>query len=78
MLTMLRRRAVLRGPLGGSRQWTILWAALVGVRLLRRFTRGKDEVVLCEELRPGETMVLASVDREPRILDGTPGKARRG
>jgi hypothetical protein len=68
MLRYLRRRATLAGPLGGSRQWTFVWAVLVGVRLLRRFTRGKEEVVYSEVLHPGESLLISGDDREPRVI----------
>ena len=45
MVAFVRRRALLRGPFGGSRQWTVLWALLLAVRLVRRLTRDKPEVV---------------------------------
>lgn len=70
MIAFVRRRALLRGPFGGSRQWTVVWALLLAVRLVRRLTRDKPEVVLSETLRPGEALLLSSVDREPRVLGG--------
>jgi hypothetical protein len=68
MLRYLRRRATIRGPFGGSRQWTLVWAILMGVRLLRRLTKSKEDVVYSEELRPGESLLISGVDREPRII----------
>jgi hypothetical protein len=56
----LRRRAQLKGVVGGSRGWTLLWAALTGVRLLRRVTSDKPEVVYTHKLRPGEALVIRS------------------
>lgn len=70
MFTYLRRRAMLRGPLGGSRQWTLLWAVLLAVRLLKRFTKGKPEIVYSETLQPGESLVISGGDREPRVIGG--------
>ena len=71
MISYLRKRATLRGPLGGNRQWTIVWAVLLGVRLLRRFTKGKPEILLTETIRPGEALVISGIDREPRVLGGS-------
>jgi hypothetical protein len=68
MLTYLRRRATLKGPFGGSREWTLLWAVLVGLRLLWRITRKKPEILLTETVGPGQTLVISGVDREPRVL----------
>ena len=70
MLTFVRRRAAVRGPLGGSRSWTAVWALLVAVRLLRRFARGKEEVVFSHRIQPGETLLIAGDGREPRVLGG--------
>ena len=70
MFPYLRRRAMLRGPLGGSRQWTLLWAFLFGVRMLRRLTRSKPEILISETIKPGEALLISGVDREPRIIGG--------
>lgn len=70
MIAFVRRRALLRGAFGGSREWTAVWALLLAVRLVRRLTRDTPEVVLSETLRPGEALLLSSVDREPRVLGG--------
>jgi hypothetical protein len=61
---------MLRGPLGGSRQWTLLWAVLLGVRLLRRVTRSEPEVVFTETLRPGESLLIAGGERAPTVVGG--------
>jgi hypothetical protein len=71
MLKYLRRRATLKGPFGGSREWTILWALLLGLRLLRRITTKKPEILLTERVGPGETLVITGIDREPRVLGGS-------
>jgi hypothetical protein len=68
MLRLLYRRSQLKGLLGGSRGWTVLWATLFGARLLRRLTRSKPEILYCEELQPGQALVLSLKDREPRVL----------
>jgi hypothetical protein len=70
MFRLLRRRATVRGPLGGSRSWTLVWALLFGARLVRRFTRGKEEVVFSHEIQPGETLLIAGEGREPRVVGG--------
>ena len=60
MLTYLRRRAQLKGVVGGSRGWTIVWAVLIGGRLLRRLTSDEEKVVFRRKLRPGEALVIRS------------------
>ena len=34
MLAYLRRRAQMKGVVGGSRGWTILWALLIGIGVI--------------------------------------------
>jgi hypothetical protein len=65
MLNYLRRRAQFKGVIGGSRGWTILWAALMGGRLLRRATTDAPEVVFKRKLQPGESVVIRSEHPEP-------------
>jgi len=60
MLNYLRRRAQLKGVVGGSRGWTILWAVLIGARLLRRLTKDEEKVVFSRKLLPGEAVVIRS------------------
>jgi hypothetical protein len=65
MLTYLRRRAQFKGVVGGSRGWTILWAVIMGGRLLRRATSDAPEVVFTRKLRAGESVVIRSEHPEP-------------
>jgi hypothetical protein len=60
VLNYLRRRAQLKGVIGGSRGWTVLWAVLMGARFLRRLTRDEPKVVFTRKLRPGEALVIRS------------------
>ena len=68
MLTYLRRRATMRGLLGGSRPWFLLWVTLFALRILRRITRDKEEVVYSEELKAGQTLVISASDRQPKVI----------
>ena len=68
--SLLYRQAQLRGLVGGSRPWTILWAVLATRRLLKRLLRDEPEVVYSEELLPGEVLVISGEDRTPRVLGG--------
>jgi len=65
VLNYLRRRAQFKGVVGGSRGWTILWAVLMGGRLLRRITSDAPEVVFSRKLQPGESVVIRSEHPEP-------------
>ena len=69
MLTYLRRRAQMKGLFGGSRPWMVLWVALLGARLLRRLVRDKPDIVFSEELPDGETLVVSTRDRSPRVYE---------
>jgi hypothetical protein len=62
------RQAQVRGLLGGSRPWTLLWLLLLTRRILRRLLAGKPDVVYSEKLEPGQTLIISSKDREPRII----------
>lgn len=68
--SFLYRQAQVRGLLGGSRPWTILWGVLLAKRLLGRLLRDEPEIVYSEELAPGETLIISGEGRDPRILGG--------
>jgi hypothetical protein len=63
----LRVNALRRGVLGDSRPW--FWFAVVSYsfRALRRLLGRTEKVLYREELRPGQTLVIAH-DREPEIV----------
>jgi hypothetical protein len=58
VLSRLTRTGLRRGLLGGSRTWLVVGATAGGVRVLRRLARKEPRVVLCEELKPGEAMMI--------------------
>jgi hypothetical protein len=66
----LYRRAQAKGLLGGNRTWSMLWAVLFGLRILRRMTRDKPEILLRETLDPGETLIISSGEKPVRVLGG--------
>jgi hypothetical protein len=63
MLQRLRKTGFRKGVLGSSRGWMAVWVTLAGLRLLRRVTRKEPDVVYREELKPGETLVIAHESR---------------
>lgn len=65
---LLYRQAQLRGLLGGSRPWMILWSVLVARRLLERLTTDQPEVLDTITLEPGQVIIVADRDREPRVI----------
>ena len=68
MFGWLSARALRKGLLGGSRPWLALWAVILGLKILRRLTRDEPDVVYSEELKPGETLIISSKDRAPKII----------
>ena len=64
----LYRRAQVKGLLGGSRPWTVLWGVLFARRLWKRFLKDEPEILYRTELKSGETLVISGKEREPRVL----------
>ena len=59
-LGYLRRQAIRRGIMGGSRGWLILGGIAWGLRLLSRVANTRRlRTVLVEELRPGESVHIS-------------------
>lgn len=56
---LIRLRAVQRGLLGGSRFWMAVFGLQTGWRIFKRLTDPTPRTLLTEELRPGETIVVA-------------------
>lgn len=64
-LGYLRRQAVVRGLVGGSRGWLLLGGVAWGIRLLRRFASTRRlRTVSTEELRPGESLLISHLSDE--------------
>jgi hypothetical protein len=72
MAGYLYRRAQANGLLGGSKAWSIVWGVLFGMRMLRRLTADKPEVLFRQKLQPGETLIIRDGDRPVRVLGGEP------
>lgn len=66
----IHRQAQLRGLLGGSKPWTILWVLLSARRMLKRVFGDEPEIVYSEPLEPGQAVVISAKDREPRVIGG--------
>ena len=65
---LIYRRAQVRGLLGGSRPWTVLWGVLFARRLWKRFVKDEPEILYRTELKHGETLVISGKEREPRVV----------
>lgn len=60
MLRWLARVGFRRGLLGGRPIWTRVMVVAGGLHLLGRVMgKGEPKVVYCEELQPGETLVIS-------------------
>ncbi|MGI9118665.1 MAG: hypothetical protein ACR2G7_00770 [Acidimicrobiales bacterium] len=66
MLRYLYRRGQVRGLLGGSKGWTVLWATIFGARMLKKATTREPKVVYSEVLGPGESLVIRHEDQPDR------------
>jgi len=69
MLAALTRLAFRKGVLGGSRAWVAVGGAAVALRLLKRMAARQPEVVYCETLEPGQTLLVSHRDRTFTDLD---------
>lgn len=67
MRRLLLGRAIRKGFLGGSRFWTVVGTLGLAMKVLRKLTRDEPEVAFCEELRPGQ-MLLISHDRGAKVV----------
>ncbi|HEV2767128.1 MAG TPA: hypothetical protein VGV63_05405 [Acidimicrobiales bacterium] len=56
----------MKGLLGGSRRWTIVWAVLFGARMLKKATGRDPEVVHRTVLEPGDGLVIRHERRPER------------
>ncbi len=72
MAAYLYRRARLKGPFGGSKGWTVLWAVIIGRRVLKRLATDKPDIVYRKRLRPGEAVVISDRDRPAGIIGAGP------
>lgn len=67
LLRFLSRLGISRGFLGDSRMWTVVGAAALTVRALKRLFGGSPQQVYSHELARGETLVITH-DREARVV----------
>jgi hypothetical protein len=49
--------------IGGSRAWLTVGVVAGGLRLLRRMAKREADVVYCEELHPGQSVVIQHFPR---------------
>jgi hypothetical protein len=59
LVRLVLRHGWRRGILGGSRPWLVAGGFALGIRVIQRLAGLEERVVYAEELRPGETLVIA-------------------
>lgn len=67
MRRLLLGRAIRRGFLEGNRFWTVVGTLGIAMKVLRKLTRDEPEVAFCEELRPGQALLI-SHDRDAEVV----------
>jgi hypothetical protein len=65
----VRRTAIAKGVLGGSRFWMLVAVIIYTRKLVRRFMGNAPAVVYSEELRPGQSLLI-SHERDAAIVEG--------
>ncbi len=63
MLKNLVRIGFARG-IGGSRAWLAVGVTAGGLRMVRRALKREPDVVYCEELHPGQSLVIQHFPRD--------------
>ncbi len=82
VLRLLERTGTTKGLTGGSKGWFYVGAGLWTLRTVRRLAERKTEVLLSEELRPGDRLIIANgratIDSVPASsADASGGRRRR-
>ena len=62
MLKTLRRIGLARG-IGGSRGWLAIGIVAGGLQMVRKAIKREPDVVYCEELHPGQSVVIQHFPR---------------
>jgi hypothetical protein len=62
----LRRNALYKGVLGGSRGWLAVGAFMWGPRLMKRVLGRTEKVVATEVLKPGQALYIEAIPQETR------------
>jgi hypothetical protein len=59
VLARLQREGVRRGLFGTSRAWTAIAVGSFTLRQLKKLAKRDAEVVHCQELKPGESILIS-------------------
>ncbi len=66
ILRNVSRMALSRGLAGGGRFWVTLGAVAGGLRLLGKWVGDEPQVVYCEDLEPGQSLIIRHFPRPPK------------
>lgn len=64
MVPFIWRTAIRKGALGGNRVWITVFAIVGVAKLMRRIAGNVPETVYCEELAPGQALVITHLTDE--------------
>ena len=79
LLRSLEQTGIRRGLFGSSRAWLYVGTGLWTIRTMRRFAGRKTEVLISEELKPGQRIIIANdlATLDDRAEGGSSGRRRR-
>lgn len=81
LLRSAERLGINRGLFGGSRSWLYVGTGLWTLRTVRRLAERKPEILISEELKPGQRIVIANgratIDDAPVAAATRGGRRRR-
>lgn len=75
LVSLAMRTGINRGVFGDSKGWLYVGLGLGTLRVVRKLAAGKPEILLREEIKPGERLIIAN-DRV--TLDSLVGAAAEG
>ena len=69
ILRMLEQKGMRQGVFGNSKGWLYVGTGLWTVRTIRRLSARQTEILISEELKPGQRIIIAN---GVATVDGTP------
>jgi hypothetical protein len=58
LVSLVWARAIAKGLLGGDRRWVTVFGVMGAAKVMHRIAGRAPEAVYCEELKPGETLII--------------------
>jgi hypothetical protein len=78
MLKRLQRLGVRRGLGGAGKGWLYVGIASWGLRTLQRMASRQPEIILSEEIKPGQRIIIANDRATVDVGAASDAKGRRG